>query len=243
MTYLLIHIVKEINILDPVFLHNMFPFKRYMAALKKYVHNHSRPEGCIAKGYRIEEVIEFCVDFIDDLSPIGVPMSRHEGRLKGKGTLGKKSNMHIPDNKIRKANFMVLWNSSLVAPYMEEHMNIVRSENLGKSETWITHHHIDIFAVWLRQNFMGDGTVDEQLQWLARGPSITIMQYQGYKINEYTFYTRAQDEKSMNQNNGVHIDAIGNDGKKDSYYGVIKEICKLDYGPLKVLLFHCQWVN
>jgi hypothetical protein len=97
MTYLLIHIVKEINILDPVFLHNMFPFKRYMAALKKYVHNHSRPEGCIAKGYRIEEVIEFCVDFIDDLSPIEVPMSCHEGRLKGKGTLGKKSNFNIHD--------------------------------------------------------------------------------------------------------------------------------------------------
>jgi hypothetical protein len=32
-------------------------------------------------------------------------MSRHEGRLKGKGTLGKKSNMHIADNEIHKANF------------------------------------------------------------------------------------------------------------------------------------------
>jgi hypothetical protein len=107
MTYLLVHIVKEINILGPVFLHNLFPFKKYMAVLKKYVRNHSHPEGCIAKGNRIEEVIQFCVDFIDDLSPIGVPMSRHEGRLKGKGTLGKKSNMHITDNEIRKANFTV----------------------------------------------------------------------------------------------------------------------------------------
>jgi hypothetical protein len=135
MTHLLVHIVKEINILSHLFLHNMFPFERYMTVLKKYVRNHSRPEGCIAKGYEIEEVIEFCIDFIDDLNPIGVPMSRHEGRLKVKGTLGKKSNMHILDNEIRKANFTVLQNSSLVAPYMEEHMNIVRSENPGKSET------------------------------------------------------------------------------------------------------------
>jgi hypothetical protein len=74
-------------------------------------------------------------------------MSRHEGRLKGKGTLGKKYNMHIPDNEIRKANFTVLQNSSLVAPYMEDHMNIVRSENPSNSETWITHHHIDTFVV------------------------------------------------------------------------------------------------
>ena len=89
MTHLLVHIVKEINILGPVFLHNMFPFERYMSVLKKYVRNHSRPEGCIAKGYGTEEVIEFCVDFIDDLNSIGVPMSRHEGRLRGNGILGK----------------------------------------------------------------------------------------------------------------------------------------------------------
>ena len=71
---------------------------------------------------------------------------------------------------------------------------------------------------------MGDGTIDEQLQWLARGPSATFMQYQGYEINGYTFYTRAQDEKSTNQNSGVRIDAIGNDGNKDNYFGVTEEI-------------------
>ena len=202
----------------------MFPFERYMAVLKKYVCNRSRPEGCIAKGYGTGEVGEFCVDIIDDLNPIGVPMSRHERRLKGKGTLGKKSNMQIPESEIRKANFTVLQNSTLVAPYMDEHMNIVRSENPQKSEAWITRHHIDSFAVWLRQKLMGNRTIDEQLQWLARGPSITVMQYQGYEINRYTFYTRGQDEKSTNQNSGVRINAIGNDGNKDSNFGIIEEI-------------------
>ena len=37
MTHLLVHIVTEITILGPVFLHNMFPFERFMAVLKKYV--------------------------------------------------------------------------------------------------------------------------------------------------------------------------------------------------------------
>ena len=135
-----------------------------MAILKKYVHNHARPEESIAKGYGTEEVIEFCVDFINDLNLIGVPMSRHEGRLKGKGILGKKYNMHILESEIRKTNFTVLQNSSLVAPYMDEHMNFIRSENPGKSEAWITRHHIDNFAVWLRAKLMGDGTIAEQLQ-------------------------------------------------------------------------------
>ena len=50
----------------------------------------------------------------------------------------------------------------------------------------------------------------------GKGPINAIMQYQAYEINGYIFYTRAQDEKSMNQNSGVRIDAIGNDGNKDS---------------------------
>ena len=90
---------------------------------------------------------------------------------------------------------------------------------------------------------MGDSMIAKQLQWLARGPSMTIMQYQGYEINGYTFYSRVQDKKSTNQNSGVRIDAIGNDGNMDSYFGVIEEIWELEYGPLMIPLFRCQWVN
>ncbi|KAK1664839.1 hypothetical protein QYE76_052998 [Lolium multiflorum] len=55
MTHLLVHLVEEISILGPVFLHNMFPFERFMGVLKKYVRNRARPEGSIAKGYGNEE--------------------------------------------------------------------------------------------------------------------------------------------------------------------------------------------
>ncbi|KAK1686629.1 hypothetical protein QYE76_047477 [Lolium multiflorum] len=55
MTHLLVHLVDEISILGPVFLHNMFPFERFMGILKKYVRNRARPEGSIAKGYGNEE--------------------------------------------------------------------------------------------------------------------------------------------------------------------------------------------
>ena len=34
MTHLLVHLVEEIEILGPVFLHNMFPFERFMGVLK-----------------------------------------------------------------------------------------------------------------------------------------------------------------------------------------------------------------
>ena len=41
----------------------------------------------------------------------------------------------------------------------------------------------------------------------------------------------------------MRIDAIGHDGNKDNYFGVIEEVCELDYGPLMIPMFRCQWVN
>jgi hypothetical protein len=62
-----------------------------MAILKKYIRNHARREGSIASGNGIEEVIEFCVDFIDDLKLIGVPESRYEGENTRKGHTRKQT--------------------------------------------------------------------------------------------------------------------------------------------------------
>ena len=76
-----------------------------------------------------------------------------------------------------------------------------------KSETWITKHHNDTFATRLQKEVMANDEIHEQLAWLAKGPANSILMYQGYEINGYTFYTRAQDNKSTNQNSGVRIDA------------------------------------
>ena len=118
MTHLIVHLVQEISVLGPVFLHNMFPFERFTGVLKNYVKNRARPEGSMVKGYGTEEVIEFCVDFIPDLNPIGVPQSRHEGRLRGKGMLGKKSTTCMDEQSFTQAHYTVLVNSSLAAPYI-----------------------------------------------------------------------------------------------------------------------------
>ena len=52
MTHVLVHLVDEIVVLGPVFLHNMFPFERFMGVLKKYVRNHARPKGSISMGHQ-----------------------------------------------------------------------------------------------------------------------------------------------------------------------------------------------
>ena len=48
MMHVLIHLIDKIVILGPVFLHNIFPFERFMGVLKKYVCNRARPEGSIS---------------------------------------------------------------------------------------------------------------------------------------------------------------------------------------------------
>jgi hypothetical protein len=225
MTHLLVHLVKEIRILGPVFLHNMFPFERFMGVLKKYVRNHARPEGSISKGYGTEEVIEFCVDFLPDLKPIGVPGSRYEGRLIGKGTLGRKATVCRDRNSLTQAHYTVLQNSTVVALYIERHKNILCYENPGKADSWIKGEQEKTFGTWLQTHLMNNTTVGDQLYWLARSPSLTICTFQGYEINWNTFYMVAQDKKSTNQNSGVRFDAT-------------------DYGPtFKIPLFRCKWIK
>jgi hypothetical protein len=137
MTHLLVHLVEEITILGPVFLHNMWPFERFILVLQKYVLNHARPEGSIAKGYVTEEVIEFCVDFIDSIDLIGVLVSRHEGMLLGKGTIRRKACFSNDTDLFNKAHLTVLQQSTLVTPYIEEHKHIISSQNPTKTEAWL----------------------------------------------------------------------------------------------------------
>jgi hypothetical protein len=244
MTHLLVHLVEEIRILGPVFLHNMFPFQRFMGVLKKYVHNRARPEGSISKGYGIEEVIEFCVEFLPDLKPIGVPESQYESRLTGKGTLGRKATVCMDGHSFTQAHYTVLHNSTMVAPYIERHKNILRSENPGKADSWIKGLHEKTFSSWLQTHLMNINTIGDQLHYLARPPSSTICTFQVYEINENIFYTVAQDKKSTNQNSGVRFDATDDNGQKKTYYGYIEEIWELDYGStVKIPLFRCKWVK
>jgi hypothetical protein len=51
-----------------------------MVVMKGYVCNCAHPEGSMIEGYTIEEVIECCVNYIEDEKPIGVSISRHHGR-------------------------------------------------------------------------------------------------------------------------------------------------------------------
>ncbi|GJR46495.1 uncharacterized protein Tco_1314598 [Tanacetum coccineum] len=82
----------------PPSLRNMYPFERYMGYLKGYVRNRSRPEGSIVKGYAAEEVIEFGTNYLRDVRNVGIPQSRHKGRLGGVAPITFKNENSQRDN-------------------------------------------------------------------------------------------------------------------------------------------------
>src|SRR3954471_8976042 len=131
---------------------------------------------------------------------IGLPQLRYEGRLTGKGTLGKGSIICRDGYSWSKAHYTVLQNSTLVDPYVDEHMNNLRSKHPEQSDDTITREHIRTFVSWLETCFRGDNIVSDELYSLSRKPSSTVLTYKGYEINGNTFYTVDQDQKSTNQN-------------------------------------------
>ena len=73
-----------------MYLHQMFPFERLIKVFRRYVRNRFRIEGGMVEGWSTEDVIEFCTYYLD-IKRVEVLKSRHEGRLRGKKTIGEKS--------------------------------------------------------------------------------------------------------------------------------------------------------
>jgi hypothetical protein len=84
----MIYLVDQILTLAPLYLHNMFPYERFFTVLKAYVQNRAHPKGSIMEGYTIEEMVECCADYVKDGKQIGLPIQLHEGRLRGRGSMG-----------------------------------------------------------------------------------------------------------------------------------------------------------
>ena len=110
-------------------------------------------------------------------------------------------------HSLTEAHYTVLQNSALVAPYMDEHKNLLRFKHSERSDDWITREQTRSFASWLQTRTMHDTSIKDDMYLLSQLPSLNIMTFKGYEINGNAFCTIAQDQKSTNQNSGVCFDA------------------------------------
>jgi hypothetical protein len=88
-------------------MHHMYPYQRHMVVMKGYIRNRAHTEGSMIEGYTTEEVIECYID-IKDGNPIGVPVSRHHGRLSGKEIKGHKSFIDVTYERVCEAHFNIM---------------------------------------------------------------------------------------------------------------------------------------
>jgi hypothetical protein len=56
--HLIVHLVKEIGFLGPMFLHHMYPYERFMSTLNRYAKSRVHPEGSMVQCYSTEEVVD-----------------------------------------------------------------------------------------------------------------------------------------------------------------------------------------
>ena len=257
MVHLALHLVREVQLCGPVYLRWMYPVERFLKVLKGYVKNTAHPEGCIAERYIADEASNLCADYLSSVEPIGMPKSRHDGQLKGKG-LSAAELVEISEVERNLAHLHVLHNRPEVEPFVEEHRNLLRAVHGDRNESLITREHNKHFIKWFNERICrlleaADGSVSENLSWLCKRPSSMAFSYTSYAINGYTFYTKARDGKSKRQNSGVTVVGEGwhISSAKDSnpiyaemaYFGVIDTILELDYAAFRIPVFRCQWVN
>ena len=59
-----------------------------MKILKGYTKNLHRPKASTVERYIAEEAIKFCSEYIEKAKLVGLPESRHDDRMGGKGSRG-----------------------------------------------------------------------------------------------------------------------------------------------------------
>ena len=64
MSHLPVHLVEQLFKCSPVHCRWMYPIERYMKTLKDYVRTFVHLEGSIAEGYRMEETLGFCIEYM-----------------------------------------------------------------------------------------------------------------------------------------------------------------------------------
>ena len=180
--------------------------------------------------------------------PVGLPNSINEGRCEGKG-YGVRI-QHVSRQEVDQAHLYILNNTDDVIPYISEHVNEIKASHPRMSEKWQLNGHVKTFLPWFKKKIYATPNVSETLLRLSRGPNIDVITYGGYYINNISFQTKEEDDKSRVQNSGVTLKAesVHFCSSKDknpittpiSYFGVIQEIWEVDYVRFRVPVFKCK---
>ncbi|GJX31604.1 retrovirus-related pol polyprotein from transposon TNT 1-94 [Tanacetum coccineum] len=213
MIHLTVHLTREVKLCGPICFRWMYPFERCMKVIKGHVRNRNRPEGCIAEETIAEETIEFFSEYHKTMKTIGIPPDKHVTNENEDGkplSAGKSS--EVSGEVFQKAHLYVIQNTDEIVPYIERHKQVLKTKNPGKRIALLENEHSKSFAKWLREEVerelaISKDSVSETVRWISYGPRATIVKYEAYNINGYTFRTKSNDG-IVYQNSGVSVEAV-----------------------------------
>ncbi|BBN70447.1 hypothetical protein Prudu_1477S000600 [Prunus dulcis] len=106
----------------------MYRFERYMKVLNGYVQNRTRPEGCIAEWYIVEEAVEFFTQHLPNVSTVGVQSSQ---KMRVSKPLSGCTMSLVDWDLLNQAHLYVLENTEEVLPYIEDRNAYFFRANVG----------------------------------------------------------------------------------------------------------------
>jgi hypothetical protein len=116
MSHLMIHLVEELYICDPIHCRWMYPIERYMKTPKDYVRTYAKLEASIAEGYHISKTLGYSTEYMQRLQGT----SRHVWDDKEENTMNDEivqssgwSRHMFEDLKVWAHNFIVNNSSNL----------------------------------------------------------------------------------------------------------------------------------
>jgi len=155
MVHLIVHLVREIKLCSPIYLWWMYLVERYMKILKGYTKNLHCPKASIVEGYIVEETIEFCLEYIEKEKPVGLPESRHDKKVRGKGSRGLNV-VTLGLEELNQAHLYILNNNNEVVLYIVLHEALVKESNLKMTKNKVTKKNNKIFLNWFKDTIFGD---------------------------------------------------------------------------------------
>ena len=144
-----------------------------MKVLKGYTNNQYRLEASIVERYVTKEAIEFCLEYIQTTTPVGLPKSHHDCTRGGGGTQGFNV-VTMNHQQLSQAHLYILNNTTEVISYIDTHKQNLTVTHPKMNIMKVLQEHNRTFINWYRETTLVDDNASKILRLLVVGPNLNV---------------------------------------------------------------------
>lgn len=204
--------------------------------------NKDAPEGSIAEGYLLEELLTFCSRYLESAQTIFNRPSRNPDDFKG-----KVIDVRLDFTKWTQAHRYILFNSDDFTPFRIMHLEILRNtiDERHASNDELQKRHQDQFCNWFQDYVMkmdddGRSELGHKIVMHSKGPMQVAKEFKQIVINCTKYRTRNYENGKKTQNCGVSV--CTEDGP--AWYSQLTRIIEIMYyDGSRYVLFKYDWAD